>query len=277
MPPAALEWDMIPRTAQLSSGTVRYLDAGSGTPMVLLHAFPLGADQWQPQLLSPPAGWRLIAPDLRGFGGSPMADDPGRVTIDTYADEVFELMTQLGIERAAVTGLSMGGYVALAMLDRDAGRIDRLVLADTRATADTDDARVARDRMIDLVRRDGPARIASEMLPKLLGSTSAREQPDLALTVGRLIEGNAPDGIIGALSAMKQRPDRTALLGSIACPAVVICGADDVVTPPGECERMSRQIPGATFVRLEGAAHLSNLERAEAFTKAMVGAGEAAT
>lgn len=266
---------MTPKTASLASGTLRYFDAGSGAPMVLLHAFPLGAEQWRPQLLSPPAGWRLVAPDLRGFGGSPLLGPPAAMTIERYADEVFELMTLLGIESAGVTGLSMGGYVALAMLERDPSRISRLVLADTRAAADSDDARAGRYRMIDLVRREGPPRIAAEMLPKLLGSTSAREQPDLALTVERLIESNAPEGIEAALTAMKTRPDRTALLATVACPAVVVCGSDDVVTPPAECERMSRRIPGASFVQIDGAAHLSNLERPEAFTRAMVGGGQA--
>src|SRR5690606_32793638 len=139
---------------------------------------------------------------------------PTELTMERYAEEVFELLTHLGIEAVAVTGLSMGGYVALAMMAVDASRVTRLVLADTRATADSDDARAGRDRMVDLVRREGPPRIASEMLPKLLGAASTREQPDLALTVQRMIEANAPDGIIAALTAMKGRPDRTALLGT---------------------------------------------------------------
>jgi 3-oxoadipate enol-lactonase len=260
---------MFVRTARLASGTVRYLEAGTGTPLVLLHAFPLAADQWLPQLMAPPEGWRLIAPDLRGFGGSPPATDPTSVTIDTYAADVFELLTQLGLEQAAVAGLSMGGYVALAMMESDPSRISRLVLADTRATADTAEGQAGRDRMVSLVRREGPAGIAREMLPKLLGGTSARQQPDLVTVVRRMIESNGAHGIEGAILAMKTRPDRSALLSIVDCPTVVICGSDDVITKPEECEAMSRAIPGARFVRIDDAAHLANLEQSVAFAAAL--------
>jgi pimeloyl-ACP methyl ester carboxylesterase len=256
-------------TLRLSQRSCRYLEAGEGRPMVLLHAFPLGAGQWLPQLASPPAGWRLIAPDLRGFGGSIRTPLPGGVSMDTYASDVFELMTHLAVADATVAGVSMGGYVALAMVARDPGRISGLVLADTRATADGAEARAARDRMVELVRREGPSGVADEMLGKLVGETSKRERPDLGDTVRRLIEANGPDGIEAAILAMKSRVDHTALLGAIRCPTVVICGAEDVITKPEECEVMSHQIPGATFVRIEGAGHLSNLERPDAFTRAM--------
>jgi pimeloyl-ACP methyl ester carboxylesterase len=236
--------------------------------MVLLHAFPLGAEQWGPQLASPPAGWRLIAPDLRGFGQS-VGVDSETVSMETYASDVFDLMTHLEIPEATVAGLSMGGYVALAMLARDPRRIDGLVLADTRATADSAEARAARDRMVALVRREGPSGVAKEMLGKLVGETSKHEQPELTDTIRRLIEANGPDGVEAAILAMKTRADRSSLLATIQCPAVVICGAEDVITRPEECEAMSRQIPGARFVRIDGAGHLANLERPGAFTGAM--------
>lgn len=260
---------MVPKTAALASGPLRYLEAGSGRPILLLHAFPLAADQWQPQLLSPPPGWRLVAPDLRGFGGSPTLGRPADASMDRYAVDVFELMTHLDIGEAAVAGLSMGGYVALAMLAADAGRITGLVLADTRATADTEEARGGRDRMIALVNRDGSSGVAEQMLPKLLGETSARQQPNLALIVQRMIEGNGPAGIEAALHAMRDRPDRSLLLPTITCPTVVICGTDDRVTPPGECKALSQSIPGAVFLAIDGAAHLSNLEQPEAFSAGM--------
>lgn len=258
------------KVARLATGSMRYLESGHGNPMVLLHAFPLGAEQWLPQLAKPPIGWRLVAPDLRGLGGSALIGDPAGVSMDTYAAEVFELMAHLDMPRAAVAGLSMGGYVALAMVARDASRVTRLVLADTRAGADTAEGRAARDRMIDLVRRDGSSGVAREMISKLLSEAARTQQPDLAHAVTALIETNGPDGVEAAIRAMKTRPDRTALLAAITCPTVVICGGEDVVTPPDECEAMARQIPGARFVRLSGAGHLSNLESAAAFTDALV-------
>ncbi len=190
--------------------------------------------------------------------------------MDTYASDVFALMTHLGIPSATIAGLSMGGYVALAMLARDASRVDGLVLADTRATADSADARAARDRMVDLVRRDGPAGVANEMLPKLLGETSQRLRPELNDTVRGLIEANGPDAIEAAILAMKTRADHSDLLAAITCPTTVVCGAEDVITKPEECEAMSRQIPGAYYVSLDDAGHLANLEAPAAFSRAMV-------
>jgi 3-oxoadipate enol-lactonase len=256
-------------TVRLPQGFFRYLEAGSGRVMVLLHAFPLGAEQWLPQLSAPPAGWRLIAPDLRGFGQS-VGSGGEETSMTTYASDVFDLMGHLDVPRATVVGLSMGGYIALAMVASDAERVEGLVLADTRATADGPEARLARDRMVDLVRREGASGVADEMLAKLLGDTTKRDRPELVGSVRRLIEANGPDGVEAAILAMKDRADRSALLGDITCPTVVVCGAEDVITKPDECEAMSRQIPGARFVCIDGAGHLSNLEQPGAFASAIV-------
>jgi len=260
---------MTARTAHLPQGRFRYLDSGVGRPVVLLHAFPLGADQWSPQLSAPPDGVRLIAPDLRGFGGSISDPADAMVSMETYAADVFDLMSELDVADATIVGLSMGGYVAMAMLAVDPARVSGLVLADTRATADGPEARSARDRMVERVRRDGPVGVATDMLPKLLGQTTHTSRPDLAPRVRALIEGNGPDGIEAAILAMKGRVDRVDVLASAGVPTTVVCGAEDVITPPAECEALSRQIPGARFVRIEGAGHLSNLERPDAFTAAL--------
>lgn len=256
-------------TVHLPQGRFRCLESGAGRPVVLLHAFPLGADQWSPQLTNPPAGVRFLAPDLRGFGGSIVHSGEASVSMETYAADVFDLMTALDVGEATIVGLSMGGYVAMAMLAVDPARVRGLVLADTRATADGHEARSARDRMVERVRRDGSAGIATDMLPKLLGQTTRNTRPDLVQRVRALIESNGPDGIEAAILAMKGRTDRAGLLASSGVPTTVLCGAEDVITPPAECEAMSRQIPGARFVRIEGAGHLSNLETPDAFTAAL--------
>jgi pimeloyl-ACP methyl ester carboxylesterase len=238
---------MLSKTARLATRSMRYLEAGSGRPLVLLHGFPLGADQWLPQLSRVPAGWRFVAPDLPGFGGSTLGAGPEGVTMDTYAADVFELMAHLDMPRAAVAGLSMGGYVALAMLRRAPARVTALVLADTRATADTPEGRAGRDAMVALLQRDGAAGVAEQMLPALLGATTKRQQPDLADAVRRLIEGHSPEGLAAAVRAMKARPDSTADLASIRCPALVLCGAEDTITPPAVCEALHRAIAGSRF------------------------------
>lgn len=260
---------MTRKTARLATRTIRYFETGGGRPLVLLHAFPLTAEQWLPQLSRVPPGWRVIAPDLRGFGGDESILAPAEMSMADYADDVFELLSHLDVREASVCGLSMGGYVALAMIRRRADRIAGLVLADTRATADTPEGRAARDRMIDLVRREGPAAIAQDMAPKLLGTTTRREQPDLVDAVGRLIASNNADGLAGAIHALKHRPDATDLLPAIACPTVVVCGDEDTVTPVADAERLHEGIAGSRLVILRGAGHLSNLERPFEFSKAV--------
>ena len=248
---------------------MRYLEAGAGKPVVLLHAFPLGAEQWLPQLVRPAPGLRLVAPDLRGLGGSDPGVAAGGITMDTFADDVLELMAHIEMPRAAVVGLSMGGYVALAMLRRAPGRLTALMLADTRATSDGIEAQAARDRMLDLLDRSGVAGVGREMLPKLLGATTRQRQPDLADAVERLILMNSPDGVGTAIRAMKFRADSTDLLAGIAVPTIVACGEEDVITQPAECEALGRAIPGARFALIAGAGHLSNVENPQAFTAAL--------
>lgn len=250
---------------------VRYLEAGQGRPLVLLHAFPLSADQWLPQLVRPPMGVRMIAPDLRGFRGAGPAfeTDVDGVSIADYARDVVELMAHLDIRSAAVAGLSMGGYVALAMLRLAPARIDRLVLADTRATADSDEGRAGRDRTRALVGREGAAGLARELVPKLLGETTRREQPDLEDVVRHQIETNDPAVLAAAIGAMRDRPDSSPLLAGITCPVTVICGEEDVLTPIADSEAMHAAIAGSRLVRLPRAGHLSNLEAPQAFAEAL--------
>jgi pimeloyl-ACP methyl ester carboxylesterase len=254
---------MFTRLARLPSRQVRYLESGSGRPLILLHAFPLSADQWLPDLHRAPPGWRFIAPDLRGFRGAGPAYAPGPLaglTMDDYAADVIELMDHLELPRAVIAGLSMGGYIAFALLRRALDRIDGLVLANTRATPDTAEARAARDTLIGVARRDGAAGVARAMLPKLLGETTRRERPDLVDAVTQLVERNPPDSLAAALAAMQARPDSTPLLASIRCPTTVIWSDEDVVIPRADAEAMHAAIPGSRIVVLRGAGHLSNLE-----------------
>jgi len=261
------------RIANLPNRSVRYLEAGGGkTAMVLLHAFPLSAEQWMPQLARVPPGARVIAPDLRGFrgrgSGVDIADLDG-MTMDAYAADVIALMAHLEIERAVVGGVSMGGYVAFAILRRAPERVAGLVLANTRAIADSTEARAGRDRMIAIVEREGSAGVAREMLPKLLGATTRAEQPDLVEVVGHLIEANPPSAIAAAIRALKDRPDSTPLLASIACPTTIVTGEEDAIVPLAETEAMHQAIAGARLVVLPGVGHLSNLEAPAAFAEVL--------
>jgi pimeloyl-ACP methyl ester carboxylesterase len=240
--------------------------------LVLLHAFPLSADQWLPQLARVPPGWQFIAPDLRGFRGmGPAFEDAGLdgATMDDYAADVLALMDHLDIAKAAIAGLSMGGYVAMALVARAPKRVSHLILADTRMTPDTDEGRAGRDAMRASVERDGPPAVADAMLPKLVGATTHREQPDLEIALRRSIEVNRTDAIAGAIGALKARPDRQATLASVRVPALIICGDEDTITPLADSEAMAAAIPGATLAIIPKAGHLSNLEQPSAFNQTL--------
>ena len=254
------------RTTQLGARTIRYLEAGAGWPVVLLHAFPLSADMWRPQLERVPEGWRLLAPDLRGFG--PAATAPADCLEDMAAD-VSVLLDALQIDSATVGGLSMGGYVTLALFRLEPERFTGMVLANTRAAADSEDGRAARDRMSALVRESGPPAVADQMLPKLLGETSQRTRPHLAPLLRSLIERNRTAGIDGAIQAMKNRPDSTALLPRISCPTLVIAGVEDTIIPVSESEAMHAAIARAQLVKLPASGHLSSLETPDEFSRAL--------
>lgn len=264
----------MPKYAHLLDRTVRYHESGTegGRVCILLHAFPLSADQWLPQLERVPPGWRLIAPDVRGFRG--IGDVYPAIGLDqasmaTHAADVLALMNHLDIDKAVVGGLSMGGYIALAVARVAPRRLEGLVLADTRAGADSEDGRAARDASIAKVHADGVGAIADAMLPKLLGAATQQEQPDLALAVRALIERNTPEAVASALAAMKGRPDSMDLLRQLSCPALVVCGEEDVLTPPAESRAMAEVIPSAELVLIPQAGHLANLEAPMVFTAAL--------
>ena len=238
----------------------------------MLHAFPLSADQWLPQLSRVPPGWRFVAPDLRGFRGAGAAfEDPGMtgLSIDDYAGDVVALMAHLELERAIVAGASMGGYVAFGILRQAPHRVAGLVLSNTRSTPDSAEGRAGRERMIELVKQEGVAGVAREMLPKLLGKSSQAEQPDLVDAVRRLILMNSPDGIVAALGALRDRPDSTPLLSTVAVPTLVIAGAEDTVISVEEHEAMHRAIAGSQLVVFPRSGHLSNLEDPVGWSRAV--------
>jgi pimeloyl-ACP methyl ester carboxylesterase len=262
---------VLSKVAHLATHSLRYLEIGSGQPVVLLHAFPLCAEQWLPQLLKPIPGYRFVAPDVRGFGGRDPGVSPGGISMDTYAADILEFMAHVEMPEARVVGTSMGGYIALAMLRRAPARVTGLILADTRASADSADARQARDTMLARLAEQGVGAVADQMLPRLLAEKTRQSQPDLTDALRRLIVRNTPDGVGTAIRAMRDRPDSTPLLETITCPTTVVVGREDVITPPEECEALSRAIPDARFVVIDEAGHLPNIEQPRAFAAAMMG------
>lgn len=242
--------------------TMAYDDRGDGLPLVFLHAFPLNRSMWQPQeALSKDC--RVITLDLRGHGES---DAPlWRYTLDQAADDVRSLLDHLSIAQAVLVGLSMGGYIALSFYRRHPGRVKALVLADTRAQADTEEGREGRFQMAQLAYKKGPAAIADVMIPKLLSPATIRSKPDTVRKVRAMIEENEISGIAGDLMAMAERPDSVPLLSSISCPTHVVVGELDLATPPSDAKLMADRIPDARLTIIPRAAHLANLENPDDF------------
>jgi 3-oxoadipate enol-lactonase len=257
----------------IGSRTVAYLDSAPGRGelrvLVLLHAFPIGANLWEPQMRTIPKGWRLITPDLRGFGGSTELDSLSALSIGDYAADTVDLLEELGVTRAVIGGCSMGGYATLALYQSAPQLFDAMVLANTRAGADSPEARANRRNMLALVDREGPSGVAREMMPKLIGQTTKDNNPAIEATVRRLIKQQSPVGIRSAIHRMMHRPDSVPLLAEVAVPTLVITGAEDEMIPVEESRRMAAGIRGAQLVVVPGAGHLANLEQPEAFNEAL--------
>ena len=221
---------------------------------------------WDAQAV--PDGWRAIAPALPGFDGTPLPS-PDSTSIDDYARSVLDLLDALRVDSFVVGGVSMGGYVTFGVWRLASSRCRGVILADTRAGADGETARAARQQMLDLVRREGPAAVASGMLPKLLGATTRARRPEVGAHVRRLIESQIADGIAAAIVRLRDRPDSTPLLPEMRAPALIVVGEEDELTPPAESENMREAMPQATLVTIPGAGHLPNLEAPDAFTAAL--------
>ena len=232
--------------------------------LVLLHAFPLSAEMWNPQLSGSWPGWRLVAPDYRGFGQS-WAAGSGAASMNDLAGDVIDLLDALHVHEAVIAGCSMGGYVAFELLGSAPNYATGVILIDTRATGDTDEGKAGRRKMLDTVRERGAAAVADEMTPKLLGETTRRERPDLVKHVHAAIAGASADAIAMAVTAMMNRKDMMPLLNQLSIPALVMTGSEDALIPPAASEQMQGAIKGARLATIAGAGHLPNLEQPRAF------------
>jgi pimeloyl-ACP methyl ester carboxylesterase len=241
---------------------IGYDDVGVGMPVAFVHGFPHNRTLWAPQVGALVDRARCIAPDLRGFGES---SKHGPFTIDQFADDLAMLLGELGIERAVIVGLSMGGYIALAFWRRHRSLVRALVLADTRAGADSEDTRAKRLALIETARTRGSGAVADAQITGMVGKTTRENRPALIDSVHRMLESAPVDGIVGALEAMMSRLDSTSTLATIDVPTLVVVGDEDVLTPVKEAEILHEGIRGSRLEVIVRAGHVSNLERPAAF------------
>lgn len=236
------------------------------TALLLIHGFPLDHRLWTAQLRGLAASTHVIAPDLRGHGRSTVT--PGPLTMEQHADDLAALLDHLGVERAVVGGLSMGGYIAFAFWRRHPERVRALVLADTRAEPDSVIARLGRDAASQRVQQAGAAALADEMLPKLLAPANLAN-PKVTGTARDMMAAQPVAGIVGALAGLRDRADSRPTLPTITVPALILVGEADTLTPPSDAAAMAVGIPGARLVTIPKAGHLSPLENPRAFNAAL--------
>jgi 3-oxoadipate enol-lactonase len=246
--------------------TLSYLEKGRGDALVLLHGFPLDRRMWDVQIAEISAHHRVIAPDLRGFGQS-ASEDP--FTIDSLADDVHRLLVELNAIPSVLVGLSMGGYVALAYVRKYANDLRGLILIDTKAEGDNPQQKEGRQKMIELVRREGSKAVADQMLPRLVAEDVPHNRPAIAKALRTMMENCPPKTIEHALMAMGDRPDQTPHLPTIAVPTLIVVGDADAITPPAVAESMQKQIRNSTLEIIKGSGHMSPMEQPEQVNRAI--------
>ncbi|MEP6707876.1 MAG: alpha/beta fold hydrolase [Pyrinomonadaceae bacterium] len=242
-------------------------DEGNGPAIVLLHGFPFDRTMWRDQVEWLRSSYRLIAPDLRGLGET---RSPGEVaTMDQMARDVAALLDQLEIDRAIICGLSMGGYVAFEFCHSFPARVHALVLAGTRAPADSEQEKESRERQTARMLAEGMKGIAEETLPKLLTPETLMRKPEVVKRVREMIERSDPNGAAAAQRGMAARRDYSGDLAQINVPTLIVVGREDSIRPVGDAEFLHRRIRNSRLEIIDEAAHVSNLEQPEIFNRAL--------
>jgi pimeloyl-ACP methyl ester carboxylesterase len=257
---------------QISTTKLAYIDQGHGAPILFVHGFPLDHSMWAAQIEALSANYRVIAPDLRGFGQSPLgkADPKVGITMEQYANDLSEFLDALKItETVVLAGFSMGGYIAWQFVRKHSNRLRALILCDTRAQADNDEGRAGRIKMADNVAEWGSGRVAEIMGPRLFASSTFEKKPELIAAVRRVVERTPPAAIAAAQRGRAPRPDTTAFLPSIRLPALVVVGVLDAISTRDEMKSIAAAIPNAQFVEIAEAGHMTTMENPAAVNEAL--------
>lgn len=252
---------------------------GTGLPLVLLHGFPLDRRMWDDVVDLLPGDRPVLTVELPGLGRSPRGEDVAEAlgtgpepSLETSAAGVLGALRARGIDRAVIAGLSMGGYVAMAILEAAPDVVVGLALLDTRSGADASSARENRLRIADTVERTWTVDEVLDMRTALLGETSRQQRPDLVARLESWIRDQGPGGVAWSQRAMAARPDRTSVLRRFAGPSVVVVGEEDEITPPSAAEEMfdALSVRGESeLVVVSRAGHMTTIERPEPVASAL--------
>lgn len=250
--------------------TILFEKYGSGdTSLIFIHAFPLDGRMWMQQVLHFKDRYTVIIPDLRGFGKN-NGNEEFIPSMETYSNDILQLMDQLNIEKAVLCGLSLGGYIALRCIQKFPQRISRLILADTKAENDNNAGLLSRMNTLDLLQQEGKKEeVLNALLPKLISKDALTDSPSLVQDVRSMMDGQQPLAMAHATAAMAMRLNSIEVLNTIDIPVLLITGSNDQITPPECAYRMQQQINNSTVVIIEDAGHLSNLEDPVKFNAAL--------
>ena len=238
--------------------------------ILFIHGFPFDHAMWRHQVAAL-SDWECLAPDLQGAGSAPAPASRDAYSMAVYARDLTTVLDRRGIDTTVVCGLSMGGYVTFELLRQIPQRVRAAVLCNTKSAADAPEGKRGRDALAEKARSKGASAVADELVPKALSRTTLERNQSVVRDVRAMIERQQIDGIVGALHALRERPDSTPLLDTIRAPVLVVAGSADQITPAEGMREMARAIPGAQFSLIQDAGHLSPLEQPAAFNATLNG------
>jgi YbgC/YbaW family acyl-CoA thioester hydrolase len=233
---------------------------GEGLPVLFVHGCPFDRTVWRHQIAAL-SRVRRIAPDLRGVGGSAVSLRADDYSLARYADDLVAVLDAVGVRSVVACGLSMGGYIVFELLRRHPQRVKALILADTKAGADSSEAKRGRDELVSIAERDGPDAVLERLLPQLLAPATLDTQPEITGQVREMARGWSMPALVGAQRAMRERPDSSEVLRGVRLPTLVVVGSEDAIASPAAAQEMAALIPGAQCHVVPAAGHLAPLEQ----------------
>ena len=255
-------------TKEIRGIKIGYDDTGSGEPFVFIHGHPFDRSMWREQATAFGARYRVIAPDLRGYGESETNDE--KTMLEEFARDINALLDKLKVENIVLCGLSMGGQIAFEFYQLFPHKVRAFILADTFAQLDDAERKQARYDTAERLLREGMHDYAREVLPKMIAAQTIEQQPKVAAHVLTMMRSTSPKGAAAALRGRAERPDYTTLLPRINVPTLIVVGSLDEFTPVADAEFMRDRIPDAKMAVIEGAGHMPNLEKPLEFNRIVV-------
>lgn len=249
---------------KISDAEICYDDFGESIiPVIFIHGFPFNKSSWQPQMDFLKSSYRVIAYDIRGFGKSTSGDE--KPSINLFADDLIQMMDVLQIKKAIVCGLSMGGYILLNAINRYPERFHAIILSDTQCIADSAEAKEKRYKIIKQIETDGLTDFAAGFIKNVFCQESLDNKKEMVEKIKNMILSTKVEAVTGTLAALAQRQEKCFSLNEISIPVLILCGKEDIVTPPVQSEFLHTHIKNSKFHSLDKAGHMANLEQPDEF------------